>query len=120
MPTWETVCEIARVLPGAEFDTADPDHAAWRVNGKVVVRRNPRLDRSAVAEVVAVRTTLEERDALLDEDPQTFFLTEHWARSRNTSVLVGLATVGEEQLRELITDAWRARAKKSQTAGFEG
>ena len=118
MATWKTVSDIARGLPGAQLDTGTADNAAWRVNGKVIVRRNPRLDRPAVEEIIAVRTSLDERGALLDEDPSTFFVTDHWAKSRNTSVLVRLATVDDEQLRELITDAWRVRAKKSQVDKF--
>ena len=116
MATWKTVSDIARDLPGAELDTAG--NAAWRVNGKVIVRRNPRLDGPAVGEVIAIRTSLDERCALLEEDPSTFFVTDHWAKSRNISVLVRLAAVDDEQLRELITEAWRVRAKKSQVDKF--
>jgi hypothetical protein len=118
MASWETVCAIARCLPGAELDTGTEENAAWRVNGRVIARRNPRLDTPQVDEVIAIRTTVHERAALLHEDPHTFFVTNHWATSRNTSVLVRLTTVGDEQLRELITDAWRVRAKKSQVDGF--
>ena len=120
MATWTTVSEIAGDLPGVVLDTGSADNPAFRVNGKVIIRRNPRLEGPAEDEVIAVRTSLEERAALLAEDPGTFFVTEHWARSRNTSILVRLAKVGEEQLRELITDAWRARAKKSQVAELGG
>ncbi len=63
--TWETVCEIVAALPGTELDPADRDNPAWRVNGKVIVRRNPRLRvpgdeamRRDRGEVVAVRTDL--------------------------------------------------------------
>ena len=114
MATWKTVSDITGRLPGAELDAGTAGNAAWRVNGKVIARRNPRLDGPVEDEVIAVRTTIAERAALLEEDPQTFFLTDHWAKSRNTSVLVRLTTVDDEQLRELLTDAWRARAKRSQ------
>ena len=116
MASWDTVCEIASSLPGAQLDGPRAEAPAWRVNGKVIVRRNPRLDDTAEGEdeVIAIRTDEDERAALLEEDPATFFLTDHWARSRNTSVLVQLATVSREQLAELITEAWRRRATKHQ------
>jgi len=81
-----------------------------------MVRRNPRLDDTAEGEddVIAIRTDEDEQAALLAEDPATFFLTDHWARSRNISVLVRLATVSREQLAELIIEAWRQRATKRQ------
>jgi hypothetical protein len=116
LANWDTVCEIASSLPGAQLDGPHAEAPAWRVNGKVIVRRNPRLDDTAEGEdeVIAIRTDEDERAALLVDDPATFFLTDHWARSRNTSVLVQLATVSREQLAELITEAWRRRATKRQ------
>jgi len=57
MASWDTVCEIASSLPGAQLDGPHADAPAWRVNGKVIVRRNPRLDDTAEAEgeVIAIR-----------------------------------------------------------------
>ena len=116
MASWDTVCEIASSLPGAQLDGPHAEAPAWRVNGKVMVRRNPRLDDTAEGEdeVIAIRADEDERAALLAEDPATFFLTDHWAHSRNASVLVRLATVSREQLAELIIEAWRQRATKRQ------
>jgi hypothetical protein len=117
--TWEEVCDIVRSLPGTELDTGDA-HPAWRVNGKVLVRRNPRLRvpaedaiRGARGEVVAVRVDPEERESLVRDDPRTFFVTPHWEKS--PSVLVWLDTVEIEQLRELIVHAWRTNAPKRLT-----
>jgi hypothetical protein len=50
------------------------------------------------------------REALLAEDPHTFFITPHWASS--PSVLVWLATVSPDGLNDLLTEAWRARAPR--------
>src|SRR5262245_35101335 len=115
---WDTVCEIASSLPGAQLDGPHAEAPAWRVNGKVIVRRNLRLDDTAEGEgggeVIAIRVEEDERAALLEEDPATFFLTEHWAGSRNTSVLVRLATVERDQLAELVTEAWRRRSTTRQ------
>ncbi len=124
MATWETVCEIVGSLPGGELDPPDRDNPAWRVNGKVIVRRNPRMrvaDEEEVrrirGELVAIRTDRGEREALLHEDPGTFFITPHWESS--PSVLAWLADVDAEQLRELLTDAWRARAPRRVVRRFD-
>jgi hypothetical protein len=114
---WDTVCHLASDLPGATLTDDNTGGAAWRVNGKVLIRRYPHLgDQATDEEVVAIRTTLLEREALIAESPHTYFLTPHWSKSRNTSILVRLATADETQLRELITEAWRARAKRAQVA----
>ena len=42
MTTWEEVCEILTALPGTELDEG-VDNPAWRVNGKVLARFDPRL-----------------------------------------------------------------------------
>ncbi len=116
MSTWEKVCEIAAALPGTELDAAG-DHPAWRVDGKVLVRHNPRMrvpDEEAIrrrrGELLAIRSEPGERAALLDENPQTFFTTPHWETS--PSVLAWLSDIDEKQLRELITEAWMAQAPK--------
>ena len=117
MATWETVCEIVGALPATALDPDDRDNPAWRVDGKVLVRRNPRLRipnedalRRERGEVVAIRTERALREALLAEDPDTFFVTPHWRT--NPSVLVWLDTVSTDDLHELIVEAWRARAPK--------
>jgi hypothetical protein len=117
MATWKTVCEIVAALPGTELDPPGRDNPAWRVNGKVLARRNPRLRvpdeeaiRRARGELVAIWIDRDEREFLVREDPETFFFTPHWESS--PSVLAWLDTVRTEHLRELLTDAWRARAPK--------
>ena len=52
----------------------------------------------------------DERELLLRDDPETYFITPHWQTSPH--ILVWLARADEERLRELLTDAWRARAPK--------
>jgi hypothetical protein len=110
------VCEIVGGLPGTELDTGT-EHPAWRLGGKVLVRRNPRLrvpgeeeTRRSRGELVAIRTDYGEREELMRMDPNTFFITPHWRTS--PSVLVWLETVDPELLGELVVDAWRGRAPK--------
>ena len=59
---------------------------------------------------LVVRTDFGERAALLQEDPETFFVTPHY--ESYPGVIVRLATVQPDQLRELLTEAWRLVAPK--------
>jgi hypothetical protein len=114
--TWAFVCEVVGALPETELDEG-VTNPAWRVNGKVLVRLNPRLRtpdeeerRAAGGELAAVYVDREERELLIRDDPDTFFFTPHWQTSPH--VLVWLACADADRLRELLTDAWRARAPK--------
>ena len=51
---------------------------------------------------------LEEKEALLASDAGKFFTTPHY--DGYPIVLVHLAAVDEDELRELITDSWRLKA----------
>jgi len=118
MATWKTVCDIMQALPGTDLDPPDQDAPAWRVNGKVIARRYPRLRVagedamiSRRGEVVAIRLFEQaERETLLRSQSAVFFVTPHWQDS--PSVLAWLADVPADQLRELLTEAWRARAPR--------
>ena len=58
-----------------------------------------------------VRCDLGERAALLAEDPETFFVTPATRPTR--AWWVRLATVRPDQLRELLTEAWRLVAPQT-------
>ena len=124
MSTWETVCDIAGSLPDAE---AGERHGCpvWRVNGKVIVQLEPGMRVDGEAEIrrrngplLSIATTYDERAALLAQDPDTFFITPHWTGS--PAVLVWLERAEKAQLRELLTDAWRARMPKRRLRELEG
>ena len=69
--------------------------------------------------VLVLRLTDEgEKDFLLRAEPEKFFTTPHY--DGHPSVLVRLAAVDREELRELLTDAWRARAPKRLADAFDG
>jgi hypothetical protein len=114
MANWDTVCEIASSLAGAHLDGPHAEAPAWRVNGKMIVRRNPRLDGTAEGEdeVIAIRTDHDERAALLEDDPATFFLMDQLGTLAQQLGPRAPCTVSREQLAELITEAWRQRGTK--------
>ena len=63
-------------------------------------------------EVLAVRVAGEGAKAeLLAADPEVFFTEPHY--NGFPAILVRLAAIGEEELRELILDGWRIQAPKA-------
>ncbi|MGH9286069.1 MAG: MmcQ/YjbR family DNA-binding protein, partial [Acidimicrobiales bacterium] len=50
-------------------------------------------------------------------DEGTYFTEPHY--NGFPAVLVRLSVIGEDELRELITDAWRCQAPKALVAEFE-
>jgi hypothetical protein len=72
-------------------------------------RVEPKKPRVPCPGVVAVRVAGQaEKEMLLAADPEKFFTEPHY--NGFPAVLVRLAAVDEDELRELITDAWRCQA----------
>ncbi len=120
MATWETVCAILRELPGTAEDPPD-GMPAVRFD-RTLIAYMPETERSRPPqfgddEVLVIRTEFDERAALIHEDPDTFAVTPHYEGYRG--VLVRLANVPEDQLRELLIDAWRLVAPKRVVREFE-
>ncbi len=67
--------------------------------------------------LVRWRESLEDREALLASDSEKFFTTDHY--NGYASVLVRLDRVEVEELSELLTEAWEARAPKRLTKAHE-
>ena len=66
--------------------------------------------RAEDAAIVWIVGSIDERDALLEMDPKTYFVTDHY---RNyPSVLVRLARLNETMLRKMLERRWRAIAPK--------
>ena len=103
--TYEQVRKMALELEGVEEGTSYGT-AALKVEGKLFAR----LKEDGVTLVLG--TTFEERDGLMAEEGETYFLTDHYLNY--PWVLVRLKRVKESALRELVTRAWKlAREKKS-------
>jgi hypothetical protein len=101
--TFDTVCELARDLPGVEIGTAYGT-PALRVRKKVMARL--RED----GETLAIRMEFGDREFHLQTNPEVFYITDHYAGY--PMILVRLAKVDREELRELVHGAWRMIAPK--------
>jgi hypothetical protein len=83
----------------------------FRVKGKFLARL------WEGGEVLVLRIGMFERDVLINAEPEKYFLTPHYADY--PAVLIRLAAVEPEELRELLTDAWRRQAPKRLVAQHE-
>jgi len=100
--TYDTVREILAALPGIEEGLCYGT-PGFRVKGKFLIRL-----REEDSLVVPIDTI--ERDFLLETDPATFYITDHYRDW--PYVLVRLSKVDREELRDLLERAWRRKAPK--------
>jgi hypothetical protein len=125
MATWDDVRRIALALPETTERGSHDDLPAWRVRDKLFVWERPlrRGDLAALGDaapdgpILGARVPDEgAKEALLADDPEVYFTTRHF--DGYPAVLVRLARIGVEELTELVTEAWYARAPKRLAAQF--
>jgi hypothetical protein len=93
---------IARSLPHVEVTTAYGQPAV-KVHGKMFACIASH--KSAEPNSLVVRMDFAERDALLEDDPNTYYLKEHYVN--HPCVLVRLSRVRADALRDLVMGAHR-------------
>lgn len=106
-PSFEDVRRIALSLPGVEEGPCYGT-SGFRVSGRLFARI--REDGATLV----VRIDRDSRDILLEANPASFFVTEHY-RGRDW-MLIRLARVTLEELREQLLAAWRRRAPRGPRA----
>ena len=110
---FKTVRTLGLALPGVE--------AATKYDGSPVLKRDGSfmaglaLHPSAEPDTLVVRADPEQRDGLLDDAPDTYYLTDHYRR--HPVVLVRLARIDREALRDLLAVSWRLTGPKGRTPG---
>lgn len=116
MASWEDVRRIALALPETD-ERPSRGSAFWRVRGKGFVWERPlgKADLRALGEnaptgpILGVRVEdLDAKEALLAAAPDRFFTTPHF--EGYPAVLVRLERIPLDELRELVVEAWLARA----------
>jgi hypothetical protein len=109
--TAKQLSRLALTLPGVEEGTSYGTKA-WRVRKKLLARL--RED----GESLVVKTgDIDEREALLEADPKTYYITEHYRN--HPSVLVRLSRVSPAELAELIEEEWRRAAPRRLVAEYD-
>jgi hypothetical protein len=100
--TFRTVRAIGLKLPGAEEGTTYGT-PALKVGGRMFACIASH--KSAEPNTLAVRMDFAQRDALIAEDPDTYYLKEHYLNY--PVVLVRLSRVHADAMRDLLAGAWR-------------
>jgi len=111
--SFKTVESIGRTLPDVEVTTAW-GQPALKVRGKMFVCIASH--KSAEPNTLVVMMDFADRDALVEDDPSTYYLKEHYLNY--PCVLVRLSRVRADALRDLITGAHRfvsAKVRRKRT-----
>ena len=96
---FETVSAVGLALPGVEAATRYDGSPLLKVGGMFMA--GLAMHPSAEPETLVVRADLEEREALLEEAPETYYLTDYY---RNYPlVLARLARLDRDALRDLLS-----------------
>ncbi len=113
--------ELALALPEATKEVSDDGRPTYLVHGKAFCfHRKPRPDAidpesgERLDDVLVFRVPdLDVKELLLADPRGVFFTTPHWHGYPAVLIRIrDLARVDRDELRELVVDAWLARAKK--------
>jgi hypothetical protein len=114
--TWNDVRRIALALPETS-ERVSRDLCQWRVHEKLFVWERPLRRKEIEAlganapdgPILGARVEhIIAKDALLADDPRVFFTTPHF--DGYPAILLRLDRITIESLREVIIEAWLARA----------
>jgi len=110
MADWRTVRALALALPDAEEEPGE--RPAFRVRGKLFAWRARERDGGGLA----VRVDRDEKELLLESNPDVYFETPHYRGY--PAVLVRLDKIDRGELAERIEDAWLIQAPKRLAADY--
>jgi len=97
-------------MPGIEEGTSYGT-LAFRVGGKLLARLHQD------GKSVVLKVDFGEREILMEGEPETFYITEHY---RNYPMMLArLASLHPDELRRLLTQTWRGRAAKHVAQQYE-
>jgi len=99
---FDTVRAIAKGLPDVE-DSTTYGSPSLKVRGKLLTCIA--IHKSAEPGSIAVRIDFDRRAELMEGDPDTYYLTDHYVNY--PVVLVRLARIQPDALRDLLGMAWR-------------
>jgi hypothetical protein len=118
MASWDDVQRLALALPEAS-ERLSRERRQWRVKDKLFVWERPlrakemeELGEAAPeGPILGARVEhLGAKEALLADDPSVYFTTSHF--KGYAAILVRLDRISVDDLDEVVTEAWLARAPK--------
>lgn len=110
--TFETVRTVGLALPDVEAATKYDGSPVLKVGGSFMA--GLAAHRSAEPDTLVVRVGFEEREWLMADAPETYYLTDYY-RSHPV-VLVRLSRIDGDALRDLLSVSWRLTLAKTQNA----
>ncbi len=108
--TFEKVRELALALPKAEEGTSYGT-PAFKVGGTLFARLHQD------GESLVVKIDKDERSMRMKAEPETYYITDHYLNY--PWILVRLATVAPDDLRDLLEEAWRLSAPKRLIGAYD-
>jgi hypothetical protein len=108
---WDDVRELAAGFP--EVEESAQGRPAWRVRGKLFAWEARERDGGGLA----VRVDREEKQLILDANPDVYFASPHYRGY--PGVQIRLELIGRDELFERLEDAWLIQAPKRLAAEYE-
>ncbi len=109
--TWDEVIALASEFPGVEVSTSYGT-PSLKARGKFLTRL-----RSEDDSLVLVDVPMDERDLLIEAEPQTFHITAHY--EGYPAVLARLASVDAVTVRRMLERRWRNVAPKRLVQAYD-
>ena len=110
MADWRTVRRIAGSFP--EVDADIEGRPVWRVKGKAFAWRARDRDGGGLA----VRVDRDEKQLILDGNPDVYYVTPHY--NGYPGVIIHVSAIGKDELFERLEDAWLIQAPKKLAADY--
>jgi hypothetical protein len=111
--TFETVRMVGLALPHVEATSKYDGSPVLRVGGAFMA--GLATHRSAEQETLVVRIGVEEREHLLEDAPDIYYLTDYYRN--HPVVLVRLSQIDSDALRDLLSMSWRLSVPKARQRG---
>lgn len=100
--TFDTVRRLASGLPGVEESTSYGT-PSFKVGGRLLTCTA--INKSAEPDSLVLSIDFDQRDALIADAPDTYYVTDHYVNY--PCVLVRLSRINAEALRDLLQAGWR-------------
>lgn len=110
MITFKVIEQISRAFPGTQTSTSYGTPAI-KVAKKLVLRLHQSEDA-----IVVLLNTVDEQQSLIEHDPLTYYITDHYAGY--AAVLVR-PTIARDEFTDLFERAWRRVARKRDLAEYD-
>jgi hypothetical protein len=107
--SFDTVRTVGLLLPDVQATTKYDGSPVLKLGGCFMA--GLATHRSAERDTLVVRVNLEERERLLDEAPETYYVTDYYRPY--PIVLVRLSGIDRDALRDLLSVSWRLTSAKA-------